>query len=60
VKKHLEKQTVRERLQKHLANPDSTLNDSTVDELYREAHGIRDDEETDLETVEQWAFAQAR
>ncbi len=52
--------TVRERLREHLADPDSTLNDSTVDQLYREAHGICDDEDADLESVEKWASELAR
>lgn len=30
-----------------------------VDALYREAHHIPEDEETDLETVEQWAVETA-
>jgi len=42
-------------LRDHLADPDATLNDSEVDRLYREWHNIRDDRETDLEEVEQWA-----
>ena len=53
-------QTVRERLREHLADPGSTLNDSVVDQLYREAHGVCEDEETDLEAVEKWASEMAR
>lgn len=36
-----------------------TLNDSETEELYREAHGLDDSAETDLETVERWAVATA-
>jgi hypothetical protein len=51
-------QSVRERLIAHLAG-DGTLNDNTVDELYREANRIPADQETDLETVERWAVSVA-
>lgn len=49
-------QKIAERLREHLDNEDGTLNDGTVDDLYREWHRIPEGEETDLETVERWAF----
>lgn len=52
--------TIRDRLTAHLASKDGTPNDNTTDALYREAHGLAEDVETDLETVEQWAFATVR
>ncbi len=50
--------SVKERLIVHLAG-EGTLNDNTVDELYREANRIPSDQETDLETVERWAVTVA-
>jgi len=46
--------TVRARLRDHMANPDATMNDSTVADLYREDHGMQEGVETDLEYVEAW------
>lgn len=42
-------------LQRHLADEDGTLNDSTTDALYREWHRLSAADETDLESVEAWA-----
>lgn len=50
-----EKKSVAARLKEHLQG-DGTANDGTTDALYREAHRIPKDQDTDLETVEQWAF----
>ncbi len=47
--------SVTRRLRAHLAG-DGTPNDDTTDDLYREAHGITDGRETDLEDVERWAW----
>lgn len=47
--------TIRERLAAHL-DGDGTPNDLTTNDLYREAHGLPEDAETDLEEVERWAF----
>ena len=46
--------TVRARLRQHMADPDATMNDSVVADLYREDHGMADGAETDLEYVEAW------
>lgn len=54
------KKSIKQRLLYHLEHEDGTLNDSDVDALYREAHHIPEDEETDLETVETWAVELAR
>lgn len=43
------------RLRAHLEG-DGTPNDATTDLLYREAYGIPEKVETDLEAVEKWAF----
>lgn len=48
------KPTIKERLTAHLRG-DGTINDLVVDDLYREAHHISEDHDTDLETVERWA-----
>ena len=45
---------IREELLKHFA-AGGTMNDSTTNQLYREAYDIPDDAETDLEEVENWA-----
>ena len=50
-----EMKTIAQRLTEHLEG-DGTINDGDTDMLYREAHKLLDDEETDLETVEQWAM----
>ncbi len=42
-------------LQQHLSG-DGTANDDTTDELYREYYGIEEEDTTDLEEVENWAF----
>lgn len=46
------------RLLAHLLG-DGTINDSETGDLFREAHHLSDDEETDLETVERWAVQTA-
>jgi hypothetical protein len=47
--------SIAQRLREHLAG-DGTANDNTTDALYREAKRIPDDQETDLEAVEKWAY----
>lgn len=44
------------RLRLHLASEDGTANDATTDEFYREWFSVREDQDTDLEEVERWAF----
>lgn len=51
--------SIRDRLIAHLQNDNGTINDSTVDALYREANRLPEDTETDLEAVEQWAVGLA-
>ena len=51
--------TIPARLLAHLESG-GTLNDSTVDDLYRECHGTPVDDETDLEHVEHWAWQVAQ
>ena len=46
---------VAQRLYEHLFQNDGTINDSTTGQLYDEAHGT-EDEDTELETVEEWAI----
>lgn len=50
-----EKKSVAARLKEHLQG-DGTPNDGTTDALYREAHRIPKGQDTNLETVEQWAL----
>lgn len=45
---------IRRELEAHLYSV-GTINDSTTERLYREAHDIPNDQDTDLETVENWA-----
>lgn len=47
--------SIHQQLYDHLSG-DGTPNDNTTAELYRKAHRLPDDYETDLETVEHWAF----
>lgn len=51
-------QGIAKRLREHLGG-DGTLNDGETDALYREWFRIPEGEETDLETVERWAFETA-
>lgn len=51
--------TIPVRLLAHL-EAGGTLNDSTVDDLYRECHGTPAGDETDLEQVERWAWQVAQ
>jgi hypothetical protein len=52
--------SIRRRLIEHLNSSSlATINDCETEALYREAHGLTEDEETDLETVEQWAVTEA-
>ena len=48
--------SVAERLEEHLSG-DGTPNDGYTDELYREAKHIPEGQDTDLETVEWWAWS---
>lgn len=49
------KTSIAKRLADHLAG-DGTPNDSETGDLYREAHGLNDGDDTDLESVEIWAW----
>lgn len=47
--------SIRNLLRAHLDGA-GTANDSTTEELYRLAHGLPEDADTELELVERWAF----
>ena len=51
--------SIKKLLSDHLAG-DGTANDSTTEDLYRAAHRLPADAETDLEAVEAWAFSLTR
>lgn len=51
----MDKKSIAARLKEHLLG-DGTPNDGETDALYRKANRIPDGADTDLETVEAWAF----
>lgn len=48
--------SIRDELSQHLASEDGTPNDDVTEALYRRAHSLPEDAETDLEEVERWAW----